>query len=234
MLGSDEDHAVGAFGTIDGGSGSVLKDSESLDILDVEVVDVLAFETINQDVCALGCAESRDTAYPELGFVLTGLTGSLHGHHARDVAGECVGDVGCGEMLHVAHIYVCHGTCHRDFLTSTHTGDHDLAELILEFVHLQVVPLSAEVLYVDLEGLHAYERDHNGLGIVRDVEHPVAIDISHSAYGSALHHHSGTDKGLTIDGTCDIASIFFGNHGKRGNQACRHYRKKSLIHCRWN
>ena len=89
-FGSDDHHAIGTAGAVKGRGGGILEDGERFDCLRWDrVEDGLGdLDTVEDDERRLVCAESRDTADPEVGPVGTRLARRLYRYDTGDLASE--------------------------------------------------------------------------------------------------------------------------------------------------
>ena len=76
-FGSHEHDAVGTAHTVDRCGRCILEHREALDIGGVKLTQI-SFKTVDEHQCAGVGAESADTADPEVGDILAGLTALLY------------------------------------------------------------------------------------------------------------------------------------------------------------
>ena len=139
MLRSNQDNAVSTLRTVDGRGRGVLQHGEVLDVLNVQVVNVLALKAVHQDVSLRAGTEGGDTANPELTGVLARLSRTLESHDARHVTGQCVRQVRGAVVLQIVHLHSRDCTRDSKFFLCAHTGDDHLVDGVLHiFLHHNV------------------------------------------------------------------------------------------------
>ncbi len=71
-------------------------------VFDIDLVE-WSFKSVNIYQGGLVGTEGGDAADPELGLIVAGLTGRLHGDYAGHITGQSIGDVGSGCAEVVRH-----------------------------------------------------------------------------------------------------------------------------------
>ena len=216
MLGGDEDNAVSTLGAVDSRSRGILQHREVLDILDVDVIDIVALKAIHQDVGLVAGTEGRDTTNPEFRSILTRLTGLLKSHDARHVTCQRIGEVRRAVVLQVGHLHGGDGTSDSQLLLRTHTRDHHLVDGIL-YVLLHGDVYRGLVLDENLLSFHADIREDECLVLVHlDFVFTVVVGDGTQSL-RVFHNNAGTYDGFTSlvnNPSCDVH--FFLSQGLYG------------------
>ena len=94
-LGGNNDNTAGSCGTVESGSGSVLKDGEGFDVVGVEAT---AGNTVHNEQRTCACGDGTCTADADVGAG-TRLAGRVHYHHAGHLTLEHVTYVGGSNVV---------------------------------------------------------------------------------------------------------------------------------------
>ena len=128
-LGRDDNDAVSTAHTVDGGGRRVLEDRETLDIFGVDIVEA-AFYTVDQHQrTGMLVREGGDTADPDVGLVVAGFAGTLHGDHARETSRDDGGQTG-RRHLDLIRLDGSLRTDDRNLSLGTITHDDDFVQFV--------------------------------------------------------------------------------------------------------
>ena len=189
----DEDDAVGAARTVDGGRLSVLEHRERLDRLGRHVVEHVAqhLHAVEDDQRCVARPEGRNAADVEGGAVVAGFARGLARDHAGDVAGERRGQRTGGD-IQVGGFYGGDRGDHRLLFLRAVADDHDFVErvaLLGERYELeQLGILDVELLRVetDVREGHVFRFGGNGEGV-----RAVAVGDRAGRRSFDVDHHAG-------------------------------------------
>ena len=186
FLGSDEDDTIGSTATIDGGSGSILEDGESLNISRVDqrqgvrhTLDtvIIHSETIDDDERVVGSVERRTTTNTD-GCSTTRGTAISRDIHTGDLTLNHILRVGLHTFIHIIRFDSRYGTGSVVLLDNTITNnDHFIKELGI-LTHVDTHSGRSRQLL----GLITHIRDRQfGTGLHIDSE--ITIEIGDSTVG---------------------------------------------------
>ena len=194
VLGGNQDDTICTLRTIDRRGRSILQDREVFNVLNVQVIDVVAFETIHQYVSLTAGTKGRDTANPELTGVLARLSRTLECHDARYVTSQGVGQVRSAIVLQVIHFYIRHGTRHSELLLCAHTSNHHLVNGVL-FIFFQYDIDSSFVAFDKNFLRNVTNVGKHQRAVFLHFDAVLAHDVSNGskAFG-ILHNDTGTDN----------------------------------------
>ena len=201
LAGGHEYDAVGGAGTVDGGGSRILEDVDGLDIGRVEVIQIAAGHTVDDDE-RVGVAVGAETAD---GDVVAGTrhTAGLDDIHTRDRAVESAEGVGGVLLLDVFTGNINSGTREEFLLLGTITDDDGLFEHLVVFLERDDHALGSG----DGDRRVADAGDFE-LSARRDLDAEFTIQVSRCTRVCAGDHDGGADdrllagiNHLTADGT---------------------------------
>ena len=206
LAGGHEHDTVGGAGAVDGGGGGILKNINGFDVGRVEVIQVAAGNTVDDDERA-GVAVGAETAD---GDVVAGTrhTAGLDDVHTRNGAVEGSERVGGAHLLDFLAGDVDRGTREESLLLGTVTDNDGFLEHFVVLLEDDV----EDALIADLEGLALVADALDGdRGSCRNTERECAVQIGCGADACVTDHgYSRADDRLLVginDCTTDRAVL---------------------------
>ena len=240
FFGSDDNHTGHSTRTINRSSRTVLKYGERLDIVGVQTSNgrrnqrlgvarrkfvgshihvILINHTVDNPkglrITINGCG-ATDTNFGSSTERTTHI-GHLHTCHTSFERTAHV--VGTG-LHHSIGFQVGRSTRKHTLVDLAHTGDdHLFDDLLIRFEHNGKIRLA---LQGDFLCPHADVRNHQRLGVVRDTEAELAVDVGSCARLRALDDNRGTDNGLSVLGRDDTTCHLLLRHHHRNTHNQSH------------
>ena len=208
-LGGDEDHAVCAAHTVEGGGGGILEDAERSDVLGIDEIHV-AFHSVHQHERFAVGSEGVHTADPEVG-ARSRLTCALNDHDTGQFTGEGGGQLSDRdlELFHVDRgdgaydgSFALRSVGHLHYLFKHVLLRHQLDEDILGVSHL------------DLFVLVAQEADDEHIARLHLVQDEASGHVRHRTASLSLDgHHRARERQVRFvhNGTGDVKTLCSGH-----------------------
>ena len=199
LLGGDDDHTIRCARTIDGSSGSILKDSHRLNILRIEhsksvgaacATLVRLGHAVDHDKGVVGSRQRRTTTDTDV-RTATGVTTRRSNNDTGACADQQVLSRSRNTGIDIIGAYDCHRTGSIRFLNRTIT-DHDCFSQDGRILLHNDVKVCLTI-YSHIHGIISHITYHQS-GIRHHVKSKVTIKIGRCAVRGAFLHNSGANQ----------------------------------------